>query len=171
MEVTMRSSFLAAALFAVAILAACSSPTPSVTISVGEQCQPINKYDTRCDQASATAAPSVPTRSKPITLDQSAHVRYEINFGPSGDRPDIIQYQKQTDVRFIEYGHLRKQDTKSFVYEFDASAGVRPYLRWHSADNATCRVIVDGVNVAVWVPREIPGFHACAAGPEPTPMS
>jgi len=72
-EVNMRSSFLASALFAVAILAGCSSPAPtSVTVQVGQQCEPINQYDTRCEQQASRSA--APRPSGPITLTRPARM-------------------------------------------------------------------------------------------------
>lgn len=99
----MRRSILAAAVLAVAALAGCSPAPASVTVSVGEQCQPINQYDTRCEiMASKTAAPPSPTG---ITLTRPAHITYEISPGPSGDRATLVSWlagpNPQTDVRKI----------------------------------------------------------------------
>lgn len=144
------------------LLAVGCGQTPTITVQTQPTCQPINKYDTRCEQQaqSATAEPS----PRPVTMTRAHAVRYELSGGNS--EPNLIQYND------TPAGEGRKAGWRPgwpWTLEVQVPAGTIPSVRWVGADDATCRVIIDGVDVtgtfSDWSGSN--SVHLCGATREP----
>jgi hypothetical protein len=78
-----------------------------------------------------------------------------------------VHHQKQTNRGLWEKAGARAKDLP-WVVEFDASAGVTPWMRWgQGSDEAACRVLIDGKDVTLRLRAVASGTYECGAGSQP----
>ena len=116
-------------------------------VVVQQQCQPINQYDTRCENmASAATQPKV---AGPLTLTSAAHVTYEL-VGPAGSQANLIEYFDGPDLyknrqKVRVDGSSNNHTDTPWRVEVDVPAYTKPLLRYAALGAVSCRITIDGV--------------------------
>lgn len=129
----------ALAVIAVAVsLAGCATPT----VTVQQQCQPINKYDTRCEEMSREAA--APPSPQPITLTRAHTVVYQLTGHGS-----VLPIHATTDATNSSdnVGNQNGEATAPWQLKVDAPPGMTPLLVMEPDSEVHCKVSIDGQDV------------------------
>ena len=125
-------------------LAACAGPT----VTVRQECQPINRYDTRCEVASREAA--APRAPKPITLTRSHTVVYELT---GHGQAQVVQMTTDASNN-AGFGDHRFDDADTpWRLEVAAPAGMTPLLRYQPDSDINCKITIDGQDVTGEFPK------------------
>lgn len=150
------TAIAAASVFA---LAACAGPT----VTVRQQCQPINKYDTRCGQMASEAAR--PASPDPITLTRPHRLTYVIDPDTYTDWLAIVQGVTTTSNETHNLGTVNGEAKLPFRRDVNAPAGLLPNLTY--SPGGICHVLLDGQDVTVQLDSPGASVYVCGAGREP----
>lgn len=129
-----------AAIAAAVSLAGCATPT----VTVRQECQPINKYDTHCDQTADSPSP------QPVTLTRPHIVVYELN---GNGTAQVVRATTDASNATSNVGDELSQAEAPWQLQVAAPAGMRPILLYTPNSDVTCHILVDGQDVTGEFPK------------------
>ncbi|MFR9802581.1 hypothetical protein ACL02T_09800 [Pseudonocardia sp. RS010] len=147
------------------LVAGCAGPSGATTpvITVQQQCEPVNKCDTRCDLENQTTQAAV---AQPVTLTRPHKVTYEL--AANGGSVRMVTYTNGPGgYSEKSVGDMYGVTNLPWRAEVDVPAATKVLVRYYlqGATDVRCRALIDGEDVTGSFPQQVGGvrFERCGA--------